>query len=120
MRIFVVENHVDTLKCLKLVLESMGHSVTSAITIQEALAAIPAADCDVLMSDIGLPDGTGWELMEKAQFPRPIYAVAMSGFAAENDLARSKAVGFRQHLIKPFGGGDLHQVLEEAAREMKV
>ena len=120
MRIFVVENHPDTLKYLKIVLESMGHSVTTACTMQAALAASPTEDCHVLISDLGLPDGDGWQLMEQAQFPQPVYAVAMSGFAAESDLKRSKAAGFRRHIVKPFSGEDLREALDEAAREIKA
>lgn len=120
MRIFVVENHPDTLKYLKMYLECLGHSVTTACTMQAALAASPTEDCHVLISDLGLPDGDGCQLLEQAKFPRPVYAVAMSGFAAESDLARSKAAGFRRHIVKPFGGEDLREALEEAAGEMKA
>ncbi|MBC7367004.1 MAG: response regulator [Undibacterium sp.] len=118
MRIFVIENHPDTLNYLKMHLESVGHSVTTACTMQAALAASPTENCDVLLSDLGLPDGDGWQLMELAKFPQPVYAVAMSGFAAESDFARSKAAGFRRHIVKPFGGEDLREALEEAAREI--
>lgn len=120
MRIFVVENHPDTLKYLKMYLKSMGHSVTTACTMQAALAASPTEDCDVLLSDLGLSDGDGWQLMEQAQFPQPVYAIAMSGYAAESDLARSKAAGFRRHIVKPFGGESLREALEEAARELEA
>jgi two-component system CheB/CheR fusion protein len=120
MRIFVVENHPDTLKYLKMYLESIGHSVTTACTMQAALAASPTEHCDVLLSDLGLPDGDGWQLLKQAQFPQPVYAVAISGFAAESDLARSRAAGFRRHIVKPFGGEDLREALEEAAREIEA
>ena len=120
MRIFVVENHPDTLKSLKMYLESMGHSVTTACTMQAALAASRTEDCDILMSDLGLPDGDGWQLLKQAKFPQPVYAVAMSGFATESDIERSMAAGFRRHIAKPFGGEDLREVLEDAAREIKA
>jgi two-component system CheB/CheR fusion protein len=117
MRVFLVENHQDTLRYLKMYLETLGHSVMTARTMKAALAAIPSAECEVFISDIGLPDGNGWELLEQAKFPRPVYAVAISGFGAEGDLERSKAAGFRRHLVKPFGGQDLVEAIEEAARE---
>lgn len=120
MRIFIVENHPDTLKYLKMYLESMGHSVTTACTMQAALAASPTEHCDVLLSDLGLPDGDGWQLLKQAKFPQPVYAVAISGFAAESDLKRSRAAGFRRHIVKPFGGEDLREALEEAAREIEA
>ena len=101
-------------------LESLGHSVTTACTMQAALAASLTEDCQVLISDLGLPDGDGWQLLEQANFPQPVYAVAISGYAAESDFARSKAAGFRRHIVKPFGGEDLREALEEAAREIKA
>ena len=117
LRIFVVENHADSLKYLVLYLESMGHAVHSATTMTEAMAKLPAARCDVLISDIGLPDGDGWELLRTVQLPSPIYAIAMSGFGMNADRARSKAAGYRHHLLKPFVPTELDEVLEAAAQE---
>jgi CheY-like chemotaxis protein len=117
MRIFLVENHRDTLRYIKMYLESLGHSVATARTMKEALEAIPSQEFEVLISDIGLPDGDGWVLMEQAHFPRPVYAVAISGFGAESDLERSRAAGFRRHIVKPFSGPDLLAAIEEAARD---
>jgi len=115
LRIFVVENHADTLKYLTMYLEQMGHTVESAKTMEEALEALPKADCEVLISDIGLPDGDGWELLERVQLPHPIYAIAMSGFGMNADHAKSKAVGYRHHLLKPMNPDELDAMLEEAA-----
>jgi CheY-like chemotaxis protein len=118
LRIFVVENHRDTLKSLTMYLESFGHSVQSARTMQAALAALPKADCDILISDLGLPDGDGWELLRKVKFPRPVYAIAISGYGTEADQEKSRAAGFRHHIVKPFGGEELGPIIEEAAREL--
>lgn len=115
LRIFVVENHADTLKYLTMYLEQMGHEVESAKTMNEALDALPNADCDVLISDIGLPDGDGWELLERVKLPHPVYAIAMSGFGMNADHAKSKAVGYRHHLLKPMNPDELDTMLEEAA-----
>ena len=117
LRIFVVENHADTLKWLSLYLESLGHTVLSAKTMHAALETLPAADCDVLISDIGLPDGDGWELLRTVHLPRSIYAIAMSGFGMNSDHAKSKAAGYRHHLLKPFVAEDLDSALELAAQE---
>ena len=117
LRIFVIENHEDTLKYLTIYLEQLGHTVFSAATMTEALAALPSANCDVLISDMGLPDGNGWELLQRLQLSQPIYAIAMTGFGLGADRAKSKAVGFRHHLLKPFDPDELDAVLEEAARE---
>src|SRR5262245_47051064 len=116
MRIFVVENHADTLRWLSTYLEDCGHTVVSATTLADSLKLLPEANCDVLISDIGLPDGDGWQLLEKVCLPQPIFAIAMSGFGKEADNERSRALGYRHHLIKPFRVTELDKILEEAAR----
>ena len=118
LRVFVVENHEDTRILLCILLEQMGYSAYSATSMREALEAIPAADCDVLISDIGLPDGDGWELMRRLGPHRPRYAIAMSGLGMTGDRAKSQAAGFRHHLVKPTGPEQLAQILENAGREL--
>ena len=113
----MVENHPDTLKYLTMYLETMGHTVVSARTVKEALAALPEAHCSVLISDIGLPDGNGWDLLKSASLEHPVYAIAMSGFGMNADRAKSRAAGFRHHLLKPFDPDQLDAMLEEAAQE---
>jgi CheY-like chemotaxis protein len=120
LRVFVVENHPDTLKYLTIYLEQMGHTVTSARTMQEALARLPSADCQVLISDIGLPDGDGWELLQRSRLGGAVYAIAMSGFGMNADFLRSKAAGFRHHMLKPFDPAELDALLEEAGAEVGV
>ncbi len=117
LRIFVVENHRDTREYLQLYLETLGHTVQTASSMTKALAALPQADCDVLISDIGLEDGDGWLLLRRLQVPRPLYAVAMSGFGLGADELRSKEAGYRHHLLKPIDPKELAAVLAEAARE---
>ena len=118
LRVFVVENHPDTLKYLRMYLEMMGHTVLTAHTMAEALNALPGADCDALISDIGLPDGDGWELLRRVhgQLSRPLYAIAMSGFGMNADHVRSHEAGYRHHLLKPFKPTDLDTMLAEAAQ----
>ncbi len=118
LRVFVVENHPDTLKYLRMYLELVGHTVLSAGTMTDALAALPEADCDVLISDIGLTDGDGWELLRRVRgnLIRPVYTIAMSGFGLNADLVRSREAGYRHHLLKPFKPAELDAALAEAAR----
>ena len=118
LRIFIVENHADTLDVLTQYLEGMGHRVCSANSMAGALAALPDSPCDALISDIGLPDGDGWQLMEQAHLPATVYAIAMSGFGMNADRLKSKAAGFRRHLLKPFVPTELDAALEEASREV--
>ena len=117
LRIFVVENHEDTRFLLCLLLEQLGHTVLSAPSLAAALEAMPAARCDVLISDIGLPDGNGWDLMTRLGDARPPYAIAMSGFGQVSDRQRSLEAGYRHHLLKPVEPNRLEELLDEAARE---
>ena len=120
LRIFLVENHADTLKYYQMYLELEGHAVSHARTMRDALDAIPQSNCDVLISDVGLPDGTGWDLLETLRnrnLPHPSFAIAVSGYGRDEDKARSRAAGFRHHLLKPFNPEAIDALLEEAARE---
>ena len=103
---------------LQLLLEQLGHTVVSATTLAEALEAVPGARADVLISDIGLPDGNGWELLTRLGDARPPYAIAMSGFGQLSDRQRSLVAGYRHHLLKPVEPNRLETLLDEAAGEL--
>ena len=119
LRIFVVEDHKDTLDALQIYLKQLGHIVSYASTKAEALKQIPMADCHVLISDIGLPDGNGWELMQELENLSPHYAIAMSGSGMKADREMSAEAGFRHHLVKPVSSHRLNTLLEEATNELK-
>lgn len=114
MRIFLVENHPDTLACIDRFLRRAGHEVECAQTIADALRALPANPRDVLLTDLGLPDGDGWELLEQLGAARPPLAIAMSGRCSPADRARSRTAGFQVHLVKPFLPEDLERALRLA------
>jgi CheY-like chemotaxis protein len=117
LRILLVENHADTLRWLTLYLEDLGHIVTAAKTVGEAVVALKTQRFEVLVSDIGLPDGTGWELLAQANLLQAPYAIAMSGFGMNADHLRSREAGYRHHLLKPFKTAELDKVLAEAAAQ---
>jgi len=121
LKIFIVENHADTLKYLRIYLEEMGHQVFEARNMTEAVDAIPECCCDVLISDIGLPDGDGWSLLKTLQAGArnvPRFAIAMSGFGMSADRSRSRAAGYREHLMKPFDPENLDELLRKAEKEL--
>ena len=113
MRIYVVENHPDTLTFLGSYLEACGHEVRSAQTVAQATRGLRAVPCDLLLSDLILSDGDGWTLLESLGAARPPFAVAMSGKNSPEDRARSEAAGFQQHLVKPFTPDELDRILRE-------
>ena len=114
--VFLVENHEDTVKYIQLYLEQLGYKVRIAADMATALREIPKSCCDVLISDIGLPDGDGWQLMEKLGDQRPQFAIAMSGYGTDNDQQKSRAVGYDHHLVKPFAPDALMTLLREAGK----
>ena len=116
LRVFLVENHEDTVRYMQLYLEQLSYKVTVAADMASALREIPASRCDVLISDIGLPDGDGWQLMEKLGDRRPQFAIAMSGYGTVNDQRRSRAAGYDHHLVKPFAPDALVALLREASK----
>lgn len=117
MRIFLVENHADTLACLRRHLVRAGHEVETAQTCADALRYLRVKSCDLLLTDIGLPDGDGWTLLESLGAARPPLAVAMSGRNSPGDYQRSREAGFRHHLTKPFLPAELDAVLRDLAEK---
>ena len=114
LRIFVVEDHAETARGLAMYLRGNGHEVHVALDVRSARQLATEIDYDILLSDIGLPDGNGWDLLEELSARRPIKAIAMSGYNTDSDRARSKAAGFAEHLPKPLTPEDLDQAFERA------
>jgi CheY-like chemotaxis protein len=117
LRVFLVENHEDTVRYIKLYLENLGHEVLIAPEMQTALREIPKSKCDVLISDIGLPDGDGWSLLERLGSSRPAFGIAISGYGAGNDQRKSRAAGYNAHSVKPFLPSALLAFLHQAAEK---
>lgn len=102
LHILLVEDHGITAQMIRLVLEDKGHSVEAAGDIGAALELAGKGSFDLLVSDLGLPDGSGYDLMRELRkrgcsFP----AIALSGYGQENDVRRSHEAGFGAHLTKP-------------------
>jgi DNA-binding NtrC family response regulator len=114
LKILIVEDHPDSRKYLQLLLQAKGHSVPAAESISEAKALFAQEEPQVLISDIGLPDGSGCDLLQELKPSRSLYAIAMSGYGTVADLMNSSAAGFRRHIVKPFMPERLDILLEEA------
>jgi DNA-binding response OmpR family regulator len=97
-------------------LRRIGHDVSVARTVRDAVAEARQTPFDLLISDIGLPDGTGWDVI--GQMPRrDMPAIALTGFGMEQDVARSLAAGFTEHLTKPVNFQKLEAVIHTLAEE---
>ena len=100
--VLIVEDHSDTRATLERLLARRGHKVTVASTGNAALDAAAAAPFDLVISDLGLPDMTGNELMTQLRDRHSLRGIAVSGYGMEADVARSRAAGFIHHLTKPI------------------
>lgn len=113
IRLLLVEDHGDTLETLQRLLTRRGFVVRTGASIAEALQVAQDYKFDVLVSDIGLPDGRGTDLLDRLEEQhgeRPP-ALAMSGFGMEDDLESSRAAGFSEHLTKPVEFDALQQAI---------
>lgn len=115
--ILVVEDNSDTAQALMRLLKSLGHSVTLATSGAEGLALAARGGYDILLSDIGLPDFSGWELIRRLKQTSDLPAIALSGFGTEDDLRRSREAGFVAHLVKPIDIIRLENVINGIARQ---
>lgn len=113
LRLLLVEDHVDTAQILGRLLRKMGHHVaiagTVAAALQEADELFRTGGIDLVISDVGLPDGTGLEVMRTLFAKYHVRGISLSGFGMDSDIAQSKAAGFSRHLIKPIDVGVLHK-----------
>ena len=100
-RILVVEDHRDTAKVMRRILEADGCAVDDCSTIAEAQRLASSKELDLVICDIGLPDGSGLELMRYLRDHYQLKGIALSGFGTQQDVAASKAAGFSMHLVKP-------------------
>ena len=117
MRILLVEDHEDTNRSLTSLLRRRGYQVRSALTFQSALELSAKEKFDVLISDLGLPDGSGIDLIQKLASKPPL-GIALTGFGMEQDIRKSREVGFHHHLVKPIDLNKLDSLIQEGAASL--
>jgi signal transduction histidine kinase len=119
LSILLVEDHADTAEAMADLLRLQGHRVTVAGSVAEALAAAEAAfengALDLVVSDLGLPDGTGLDLMRELSRRYAVTGIALSGYGMEEDMRRSREAGFQKHLTKPISPAALAEAIRETA-----
>ena len=101
-RILLVEDHSDTLELARELLGELSCEVVTARSVAEGLAAAENTPLDLVVSDIGLPDGTGLELMRALRERHGLLGIAVTGYGMEEDLHATRAAGFVDHLVKPI------------------
>ena len=111
LRILLVEDHLDTLRIMTRLLTRQGHQVETAANVAAAISLTQRMEFDLLISDLGLPDGSGLDLMREIRKTLPLKAIALSGFGMEEDVRKSKEAGFMEHLTKPVDLKKLQDVI---------
>lgn len=114
-RVLLVDDHADTRISLQRLLSRRGYQIALAGSCQEALAEASAHKFDLVISDLGLPDGSGHDLMRSlcAAYPN-LVGIALSGYGMETDIARSHEAGFVAHLTKPLDFAVLQATIEKS------
>jgi PAS domain S-box-containing protein len=116
LRLLLVEDHADTARLMALMLRRAGHVVRTAESVATALRAAGGERFDVVISDIGLPDGSGLDLMRQLRGRSSLKGIALSGYGRDEDVRSSLDAGFHEHLIKPL---DIDRLLEAIRRVMQ-
>ena len=111
-RILLVEDHEDTLEILARLLRRWGYGVTTASSVQSALERASEQHFDLLVSDLGLPDGSGYDVMRALKERYKLPAVALSGYGTDEDIRTSLDAGFTEHLTKPVSFQMLRTVVQ--------
>jgi len=119
LRILLVEDHENTLAVMSRLLSQQRHLVTTATTVQGAIRAAEQASFDLVISDLGLPDGLGYELMRAVRDRFGTCGIAISGYGMDADIQKSAQAGFVEHLTKPVDLETLNAAIARAAMQLR-
>ncbi|MDR6373782.1 hybrid sensor histidine kinase/response regulator [Paraburkholderia caledonica] len=114
LNILMIEDHVDTAEVMAQLIRTLGHDVTTVGRVDDALAATQLQEFDLVISDVGLPDGTGLDFIMAYREHWDAPAVALTGFGTDEDVRRCLAAGFTSHLTKPVNFAQLEAMIESA------
>jgi PAS domain S-box-containing protein len=121
LQILLVEDHKDTAGAMAMLLQRMGYNVAVADSVESALGLSAAQRFDLLISDIGLPDGTGLDIVSRWDGRhRAAPSIALTGFGMDQDVARCRAAGFTEHLTKPVNLTKLEAMIRSMTTKAKV
>jgi signal transduction histidine kinase len=109
--VLLVEDHDDSREALQMFLEMKGYVVRLAHDVRSALEAA-REPFDVVVCDIGLPDGTGFDVMRQISGQRSVKGIALTGYGGPRDHQLATEAGFASHLTKPVSGDKLVQTIE--------
>jgi len=121
VRLLLVEDHADTARVMANLLSGEGYAVQTAGDVASALELARQNRFDLIISDLGLPDGSGLDLMRAIRADGcAVRAIALSGYGMEEDVRKSREAGFLEHLTKPVDverlAGTIRRVLGEGQK----
>jgi CheY-like chemotaxis protein len=115
LRLLLVEDHPDTSRVMTRLLRSLDHDVHAVGDVRAALRTAEVQQFDLVISDIGLPDGSGLELMRQLRERYQLKGIALSGYGMEDDMRRSREAGFDAHVTKPVDFDSLAAAIADVA-----
>jgi len=120
LQVLVVDDSPDILELLVIILESNGAEVSAAASVDEALQILKELEPDILVSDVAMPKADGYTLLEQvrlweAQRGKHIPAIALTGYARDEDRTQALAASFQMHLSKPVEPSELVQAIASLA-----
>jgi PAS domain S-box-containing protein len=101
VRLLLVEDHLDTARALSRLLQSRGYKIETVATVEAGIEAAQRNSFDLLLCDLGLPDGSGIDLIRKIRMKGKTPAIALTGFGMQEDVEQASRAGFNAHLTKP-------------------
>ena len=107
LRVLLIEDHSDSREVLATLLGAASFAVKTASNVESALRLAATEPFDIVISDLGLPDGTGYELMKQLRDRHGMKGIALSGYGMKEDRRRSREAGFLDHVVKPVDFGQL-------------
>ncbi len=119
LHILLLEDHGDTAYVMMRLLKRQGHQVRWCASIRQAVESVEEAEVpfDLVISDLGLPDGSGLELLHRLRQNPPPKGISLSGYGMEEDIRKSRDAGFERHLTKPVNFQNLKSVIAELTRK---
>jgi CheY-like chemotaxis protein len=120
LRLLLIEDHDDTARTLSRLLEKRGFGVKVASSVARGLETLQQDQFDLLLCDLGLPDGTGIDFIEKVRARQQTPAIALTGYGMQEDVERAQKAGFDAHLTKPVNLQKLEATIWQLLQKERI